>query len=464
MAQKNDARQILTDVPVSIGTANAEGISLALARADHVHDLTSGAISSVLASKRLALELLVEDFTTTASSFDSNNILTKSIIDASPTKILGGDGSNPGIIASAPTNLIRIRDRATNKPLSGEFGGQVYGRLTPNLTPLTLTYTWNGSLNILVSGDPTTELSVGDFIALDSDGQYFEIASFTLNQVFITNPASLIIPSGAGGTSDLNFVLSYYIEVDPAIQQAHTFSVPETIDFLFYESINLEDSDFDFLQKSVTFLESGGVGTNITETVIPLENIAKGDAVAVSSTPDRVIRGNSGGTDERARVFAIATATVSAGNPVAVVHRGLARNILIGATAGQPFFLAPTGGIQTSIPTGAGEKVIIVGYAVNATDMEVIFHELTSINRNRVGIELIGTKDGVNQTFTTPDIFVEGTLRVFYNGVRLHKGVTHDYTTSESGGIGTGFDTMVFTVSAPLSDDHVTSDYVIAEL
>lgn len=74
------------------------------------------------------------------------------------------------------------------------------------------------------------------------------------------------------------------------------------------------------------------------------------------------------------------------------------------------------------------------------------------------GVVLVGTINGSNLVFTTPDEFVHATLRVFYNGVRVHE--PEDYAASESGGPGTGFDTVTFVAGfAPKTGDRLLADY-----
>lgn len=77
---------------------------------------------------------------------------------------------------------------------------------------------------------------------------------------------------------------------------------------------------------------------------------------------------------------------------------------------------------------------------------------------------LTGTVNGINTVFTTAVDFVAGSEAVYFNGIRQTPGVGNDYTISESGGAGTGYDTITFMV-APRSrpgakpDDLVTVDY-----
>jgi len=83
------------------------------------------------------------------------------------------------------------------------------------------------------------------------------------------------------------------------------------------------------------------------------------------------------------------------------------------------------------------------------------------------GVELIGAKNGSNRTFTTPEPFINGAFQdnefhiiVHHNGRTLINGC--DYVVSESGGPGTGFDTLTFITFTPNSRSELYADYVIA--
>lgn len=76
--------------------------------------------------------------------------------------------------------------------------------------------------------------------------------------------------------------------------------------------------------------------------------------------------------------------------------------------------------------------------------------------------KLIGTKNGINTVFTTSQTFTRATggeELVFWNGVKQTEGASCDYTVSESGGAGTGYDTITMAV-APLSDENLDICYV----
>jgi len=81
--------------------------------------------------------------------------------------------------------------------------------------------------------------------------------------------------------------------------------------------------------------------------------------------------------------------------------------------------------------------------------------------KTREWISLLGIKDGVNVMFTTPEPFVQNpnlNIKVYLNGQRLWNGAGNDYTVSESGGPGTGYDTVVLAVP-PKGFENLIADY-----
>lgn len=79
--------------------------------------------------------------------------------------------------------------------------------------------------------------------------------------------------------------------------------------------------------------------------------------------------------------------------------------------------------------------------------------------------ELVGATNGVNITFILPngDKAINQTIGakilVKYNGQALHEGASNDFTVTESGGAGTGFDTVLLEFS-PLPGDLIAADYI----
>lgn len=88
------------------------------------------------------------------------------------------------------------------------------------------------------------------------------------------------------------------------------------------------------------------------------------------------------------------------------------------------------------------------------------------VGRARVGEALLGVVDGVNTVFSTTSPFLRtGGVQemVYLRGVRRYEGALADYEAVESGGLGTGYDTIVF-ASPPRPGDALLIDYYPASL
>jgi hypothetical protein len=103
-------------------------------------------------------------------------------------------------------------------------------------------------------------------------------------------------------------------------------------------------------------------------------------------------------------------------------------------------------------------------YLVNYLNLQTALQMFISVGRFRTGQGLVGSKDGSNLIFHTPGLekFTHNlpylTIAVFVNGMRLT--LLDDYVISESGGYGTGYDTVTL-YQAPYTDDHVIADYIL---
>lgn len=77
-------------------------------------------------------------------------------------------------------------------------------------------------------------------------------------------------------------------------------------------------------------------------------------------------------------------------------------------------------------------------------------------NEARIREALNGVIDGANQVFTTNqdiDRTVTGKHEwVYYNGQLLREGAGNDYVASESGGVGTGYDTITTAIAPRVGD------------
>ena len=125
----------------------------------------------------------------------------------------------------------------------------------------------------------------------------------------------------------------------------------------------------------------------------------------------------------------------------------------------------------TSLPSTAvdGSAVIIqdtnLGFQFDAVaDAWIPFPVAGGAGTRTFNEVLTGTINGINTVFTTSVDFVAGTEAVFFNGVRQLLGASNDYVISESGGAGTGFDTVTVSIAprvrpGPRTDDRLTIDY-----
>jgi len=101
---------------------------------------------------------------------------------------------------------------------------------------------------------------------------------------------------------------------------------------------------------------------------------------------------------------------------------------------------------------------IIKGLQVTAAQINVL---------RREDIQLLGAVNDINTVFTIPvDKFIQNStykIIVYKNGVK--QVFLDDYFIAESGGPGTGYDTVIFTIpptTIPAPDDVMTADYYIS--
>jgi len=87
--------------------------------------------------------------------------------------------------------------------------------------------------------------------------------------------------------------------------------------------------------------------------------------------------------------------------------------------------------------------------------------EIDILAEQSFSIEPSGIVDGSNPVHTTPEAFDVATIRVYRNGQRQTLG--DDFTASESGGVGTGYDTITFAAACtPKTGETIRVDYVRA--
>jgi len=84
----------------------------------------------------------------------------------------------------------------------------------------------------------------------------------------------------------------------------------------------------------------------------------------------------------------------------------------------------------------------------------------------REKIPLIGLRNGMNMTFFTPEKFINGSyfgnlfhITIEHNGKELYENI--DYTIGESGGAGTGYDTLNLCSLTPVPHSLLFATYVV---
>lgn len=86
----------------------------------------------------------------------------------------------------------------------------------------------------------------------------------------------------------------------------------------------------------------------------------------------------------------------------------------------------------------------------------------SGLSNRKYGVSFTESPDGVRVTFSITEDYIHtvvGKESVFYNGQRLKEGSGNDYVATESGGVGTGYDSIVMAI-APHSDAELLIDYV----
>lgn len=102
-------------------------------------------------------------------------------------------------------------------------------------------------------------------------------------------------------------------------------------------------------------------------------NTDLGDGVYISGN-DTVAPG-APSVDAQARIIGVARETVTSPNPVEIVVAGVVPGALSGATANVPYYLGAGGAPVLYGSLTGGDRTIRLGFAKNATDLEVRIHD-----------------------------------------------------------------------------------------
>ena len=103
-------------------------------------------------------------------------------------------------------------------------------------------------------------------------------------------------------------------------------------------------------------------------------------------------------------------------------------------------------------------------YLINYLSLQTAQQLFISVARYRTEVSPVGAKNQTNTVFTVPfgDKFLQNlpffAIEVYYNGVL--QVLFDDYFVSESGGLGTGYDTIT-TAFAPYPNDYLICNYIL---
>jgi hypothetical protein len=109
--------------------------------------------------------------------------------------------------------------------------------------------------------------------------------------------------------------------------------------------------------------------------------LAAGDPVGWSSTASVLVRGDAGVT-ANARIIGIALQATAPNGTAQIIKKGIAQGVLSNAVAGTPYFLNVGGGLTTQVTTTSSARIVRVGFAVSATDIEVLIDDLGQRSAN----------------------------------------------------------------------------------
>lgn len=98
---------------------------------------------------------------------------------------------------------------------------------------------------------------------------------------------------------------------------------------------------------------------------------APGDPVYWGPTADTLARSDANKNPSLA-TMGVASAAIAANATGVIVKRGVATGVLTQATPGTSVYLADGGGLTYTLPVGFGTTRVLIGYAKNATDLEVM--------------------------------------------------------------------------------------------
>lgn len=147
---------------------------------------------------------------------------------------------------------------------------------------------------------------------------------------------------------------------------------------------------------------------------------------------------------------------------ICLVQRFGVTTVFTGLTAGKVYYVGSNGSPSLTPPAWPALQQI-AGIAIDVATfvLSLSLHmSIDEFDNDRRGIRLLGTQNGSNRTFMTPEHFDPASIEVFHNGRRLDdSSASNEYTISESGGPGSGYDTVYINWFAPVARSVLIANY-----
>lgn len=250
--------------------------------------------------------------------------------------------------------------------------------------------TFDSDKGVKIASGGIVEVDI-DAVTLDFDSGAIEVtgvpSSFEINGTPTTGAnvtAANLDTLVAGASSDAQSLHDHADKSETGHTHAHSATTGQTVNDHHNQSHVLDGGD-----HTVSGLTTGHVLTATGATTFAFQASAEADAatrventfttatdaIAVADpvyvNGDETLGKARADDDAKSRLIGIVRSGAGAApQSIEVVSHGLALGVLTGATPGAVYYLGATGGISTS-PPGAGNRVIVVGYAWSDTDLYV---------------------------------------------------------------------------------------------
>lgn len=297
------------------------------------------------------------DYQDTGWTLTTNDPITLNTHDLDWAQFSGAGSIIAGAGLSKSGNTMNV-ELATNPGLDFDAGG-VDGKLRIDLDGTTLQL---GAAGISVKGVPSQ----------------FEIGGSAVSaNVTHTNLNTLT----AGVASDADALHTH----DGLASSGHNHS---------HDSLTGRDANnhHNELHTVASHSDTTATGPELDELTDGSETVLHSHAVTTASGVENIYNADTGGVTDNYPVYfsgndvvsnsdaananatktvGVSLTTAGSGNPATIVSHGEAGDVLVGATAGDYYYLAVGGGLTTTRPVGAYNRIVLMGTAINATDLYV---------------------------------------------------------------------------------------------